>query len=136
MGLLNFLGIGKEISEPINAVSKLYTTDIQRLEGEQKLDQILEQPQLAQIEVNKILASSNSIFEAGWEAWIGWISGLCVGLYYLPQITIIEYLWADNCFHAHKVLPFPMSSVDIFHLVSILFGAGLYKIINNKVNGK
>ncbi len=37
MGLMDYLGLGKELARPIEAVGKLYTTDKDRLELEAKV---------------------------------------------------------------------------------------------------
>lgn len=51
-----------------------------------------------QVEVNKIEASSASVFVAGWRPFIGWICGISLGSYYIPQALIAAILWATQCF--------------------------------------
>lgn len=132
MGLMNWLGLGKEIAEPINAVSNLYTTDKERLEGEQKLQETLQKPQLAQLEVNKALAMSTAVFNSGWQPLIGWTSGFLVLIYYFPQIMIATYVWGGHCIDTGVVTPFPIKPDDILNLVWLLFGFGGYSLMRKK----
>ncbi len=121
MGLLNWIGIGKDIAEPINAIGNLYTKDKERLEGENKLQETINKPLIQQLH-------SKHIFESAWPALIGWTSGFLVLIYYAPQILIITYVWGANCIINETVTPFPMKPDDIFNLVWLLFGFGGYSI--------
>lgn len=128
MGILSWLGVGSEIAKPIEAVSGLYTTDKERLEAEAKLTEVIQQPQLAQLKNNAIMLASQKLFESGWQPLIGWTSGACVALYYVPQLIVANYIWIDNCLDEHKVIPFPVQSDDILNLVYLLFGFGTYHL--------
>lgn len=132
MGIMNWLGFGKDLAEPINAVSNLYTTDKERLEGEQKLQETLQKPQLAQIENNKILAMSSVLFNSGWQPLIGWTAGFLILLYYAPQMMIIIWVWGKACLSSGNISPFPMKPDDILNLVYLLFGFGSYSLVKGK----
>lgn len=128
MGIFNWLGIGADIAKPIDAIGNLYTTDKERLEAEAKLAEITQKPQLEQLKNNAIMLASQKLFESGWQPLIGWTSGACVALYYVPQLIVANFIWIDNCLQAHKVIPFPIQSDDILNLVYLLFGFGTYHL--------
>ena len=135
MGLLQWIGLGSEIAKPIDAVSNLYTTDKARIEAETKPEEVTQKVTLAQIDTNKILAASSNIFNAGWQPLIGWTSGFCVALYYIPQLLIINYEWSRNILTYHIITPFPIDPTDILNLVYLLFGFGAYHIVKKKIIG-
>lgn len=134
MGLLKFLGLGDEIAKPIDAVSKLYTTDKERLEAEKNLTDVMQRPQLAQLENNKLLILTGKLFNSGWQPLIGWTSGACVFLYWVPQLMIANWVWSQQCFMQGEVVKFPIAPDDIYNLVWLLFGFGGYSLIKKKLN--
>ena len=133
MGLLNYLGLGKDLAEPIDAVGKLYTTDKDRIEAETKRLDVSQKPQLAQIENNKLLILTGKLFNTGWQPLIGWTSGACVFMYWVPQLVIANYVWGSQCLNEGKVIPFPILPDDIYNLVWLLFGFGSYSLIKRKL---
>lgn len=136
MSLLPWLGIGQEIAKDLDAVSNLYTTDKARLEGQTKLEEQLNKPVLAQIENNRIMAMSANFFESAWPALIGWTSGFCVALFYIPQILMADYIWFVHCINANEFEPFPMDPEEILNLVYLLFGFGTYHLVKKKIVNK
>lgn len=133
MGILDIFGSAKDLAEPIKAVGDLYTTDKARLDGEQKLEETMQKPVLAQIDLNRIFASAASIYNSGWIPLIGWTAGFLILLYYAPQIIIALYVWGKYCINANIVIPFPIKSDDIMNLVWLLFGFGGYSLLKNKI---
>lgn len=80
---MNFLGIGSVIESVGKVAGDLITTDKERMQLElenRKLDQAID---LAQIEVNKVEAASNSVFVAGWRPAIGWIGAAAMAYQFL-----------------------------------------------------
>lgn len=80
---MNILGIGSVIESVGKVASDLITTDKERMQLElesRKLDQAID---LAQIEVNKVEAASNSVFVAGWRPAIGWIGASAMAYQFL-----------------------------------------------------
>jgi hypothetical protein len=133
MGILNYLGLGKDLAEPIKAVGDLYTTDKARLEAETALAEVTQKPTLAQLANNALMLASGRFFESAWPALIGWTSGACVFLYWVPQLVVTDYLWAMQCYSAGAALPYPIKSDDIYNLVWLLFGFGGFNLIKTKV---
>ncbi len=134
MGIMQWLGIGDEVAKPIEAVSKLYTTDKERLEMEAKLTEVAQKPQLAQLENNRLLVLTGKLFNSGWQPLIGWTSGACVFMYWVPQLCVANYVWASHCLASGIVAPFPIAPDDIYNLVWLLFGFGGYSLLKKKLN--
>lgn len=133
MGFIRFLGLnGDNIAKPINAVSNLYTTDKARLEGEEKLEETIQKPMLAQLSNNAILAGSLNFFTSGWQPMLGWTSGFLVLLYYAPQIIIATYIWGHTCFETGIVTIFPIDPANILNIIYLLFGAGVHSLVTKK----
>jgi hypothetical protein len=135
MSLFDWLGWTEGLSKPIDSIGKLYTTDKDKLEAQKNLEEVMQKRGLAQLENNKIMIGSANLFEALWPALIGWTSGACVALYYIPQLIIANIIWTMNCIEVHKVIPFPIDSGDILNLVYLLFGFGTYNLVKKKVIG-
>lgn len=132
MGILDWMGLGKEISEPIKAVGDLYTTDKARIEAQKDLAEVTQKPQLSQLEINKILAATPNFFTNSWQPLLGWTAGFLVLLYYAPQIIIVLYVWGGHCISTGICSPFPMRPDDILNLVYLLFGFGVHSIVSKK----
>lgn len=66
MGVLNFLGIGKEIKEPVDAIGgaldALFTSDEERLTAEQMKERLKQKPLLLQASLDAIYAKSSNLF--------------------------------------------------------------------------
>lgn len=133
MGILNYLGMGKDISEPIKAVGDLYTTDKARLEAEAKYQEIVQKPILAQISANAMMAVAKSLFVSGWQPLIGWTAGFLILLYYAPQIIIMTVVWGTNCLDQGVIEAFPMKPDELLNLVWLLFGFGGYSLVKAKL---
>jgi hypothetical protein len=87
----------------------------QRVEAEQALWKAQQDVTLAQIEVNKIEAGSQSLFVAGWRPAIGWICGASLAYHFVLQQLLAFTLMA---FGQAVVLP----DLDISELMVLLCG--------------
>jgi hypothetical protein len=80
MGIANWLGFGKEISEPVdavgNALDKLFTSDEERLTKQEILDKTNQNPTLWQKSLDMLNASSKVWFVAAARPFCVWISGI------------------------------------------------------------
>jgi hypothetical protein len=137
MGISDWLGLGKTVSEPIKAVSELYTTDKARLAAEAKLteadakfEDVKQKPKLALLEIEKILAMSSNLFKSGYIPAAGWTSGFLVLCYYFPQLVVMNYIWAKASIVAGHCLPFPMRPDDILNLVYVMCAGGVHNILS------
>jgi hypothetical protein len=86
-----------------------------RLEAEQAIWKAQQDVTLAQIEVNKIEAGSQSVFVAGWRPAVGWVCGGSLAYHYVIQQFLAFILEA---FGNHVTLP----NLDITELMIILGG--------------
>ena len=62
MNLWGWLGMADGLSKPIEAIGKLYTTDKDRAEAERKFQEVVQTPNVPQLENNRILALSALFF--------------------------------------------------------------------------
>jgi hypothetical protein len=97
---MDLIGIGSIIEGVGKVASSLVTTDRERLQmalEDRKLDleekRIDQTTDLAQVEVNKIEASSNSIFVAGWRPAVGWVGVLGLAYQFLGY-PVMQWLWS------------------------------------------
>jgi hypothetical protein len=131
MGIASFLGFGGEgAAAPITAVGNvldaLFTSDEERLDKNIIMTRLAQQPNLAQVELNKIEAGHRSLFVAGWRPAIGWVCA--VGLFMTFIINPILQWYSGQ---AGPALP-----VDIMmELVIAMLGLGALRTVE-KMNGK
>ena len=71
---------------------------------------------MAQIEVNKVEAASNSIFKSGWRPFIGWTCGVAFSYHFVLQPLLIFIL----TYAGHPVPELP--EFDMASLMTVLGG--------------
>ena len=80
MGLLSkVFGVGEAVSGITaigNVLDGLFTSTDEKLTHEEVRIRLAQQPDMAQIEINKIEASHRSRFVAGWRPFLGWVCGI------------------------------------------------------------
>ena len=80
MGILKTIFGGGQAVPAITAVGtivdNLFTSKDEKLTHEEVRIRLAQQPDLAQIELNKVEASHRSKFVAGWRPFLGWVGGL------------------------------------------------------------
>lgn len=101
MGLLSkFVGGG--VAAPIEAVGnvldKLFTSEEEKLDKQILMERLLQQPHLAQVELNKVEAQHRSTFVAGWRPFLGWVCGASFAYSYIiyPILLWIAARWAPT----------------------------------------
>ncbi|WP_027709236.1 3TM-type holin [Zooshikella ganghwensis] len=111
--------IGGGLAEPIDAIGnvldKVTTSDAERMQAEILLERLRQQPQVLQVELNKLESQHRSLFVAGWRPFIGWVCGL--GLTFTFLINPIVQ-WVSGKPGPH--LPFDIMT----ELVLALLGLG------------
>lgn len=75
LGKLFGMGIGEAVQGIGNVIDQFVETDDEKRVAKQIHDKMMMQPNLAQIEINKIEAAHRSIFVAGWRPFVGWVCG-------------------------------------------------------------
>jgi hypothetical protein len=122
---------GGAAAAPIDAIGnifdKLFTSDDERLDKKVLLTRLAQQPSMAQIELNKVEASHRSIFVAGWRPFIGWVCGISLAVYYIPQYLLASYLWVTMCLNAGHLVAYPVSPAGLLELVLALLGLGMLR---------
>jgi len=72
-----------------NIVDKLFTSDEERLTKQEAMARLAQQPQLAQVELNRIEAAHRSIFVAGWRPFIGWVCGSALAYHFILRDLLV-----------------------------------------------
>lgn len=93
-------------------VDKVFTTDSDRAQANAVL----------QTEINKIEAQHQSVFVAGWRPFLGWICGISLAIYFIPQFILASYLWTKMCLEVGNLLEYPVSPSGIFELTLAILG--------------
>jgi len=127
MGFLDKI-LGGAAAQPIEAVGnvldKLFTSKDEELTHDAILLRLAQQPNLAQVELNKVEASHRSVFVAGWRPWIGWVCGISLFFYFVPQYVLASYLWAKMSLEIGELMPYPVGAEGLMELVIALLGLG------------
>jgi len=113
MAALVNIDAGSVITGIGNAINKIFPNQVDRDHAQAVLDQIAQHPDDAQIELNKIEASSSSVFVAGWRPFIGWVCGVALAWNYVVLPAALGVLSALG--HAIMVPP-----LDIGSLITLL----------------
>lgn len=61
-----------------NILDNLFTSKDEKLTHGEVLERLLQQPHMAQVELNKLDAQSRFWFQANWRPFIGWVCGMGV----------------------------------------------------------
>ena len=131
MGIASFLGFGGEAAAaPITAVGNvldaLFTSDEEKLDKKIILTRLAQQPNLAQVELNKVEAQHRSIFVAGWRPAIGWVCTIGLAMTFVIN-PILQW---------YSSKPGPELPQDIMlELVLALLGLGALRTVE-KMNGR
>lgn len=136
MGILNkIFNVGEAAVAPITAVGnvldKLFTSKEETLTKEEALTRLAQQPNLAQVELNKIEASHRSVFVAGWRPALGWVGALSLFFFYVPQYVIATGIWVkllDE--NSWQMVPYPTTADGIMELVIAMLGMGALRTVD------
>lgn len=154
MGVMKFLGMGKAAGDAIatpvvavgNVLDALFTSDEERLDKKEAFAKLAQVPHIAQTEINKLEAQHRSTFVAGWRPSIGWVCGISLACYFIPQYAIGSIVWGKLCFKllndvgaaelVKSGLPaYPVDAKGLLELVIALLGMGGIRMLE-KMAGK
>ena len=92
-------GVVTAVQGVANVVDQFIETPDEKRAWEQIQLKMAQQPQLAQIEINKVEASHRTLFVAGWRPAIGWICAIAIGFNFIinPIIQWITCMTATGC---------------------------------------
>lgn len=119
--ITKLLGLGGEgIAKPVEAVGnvldKLFTSKDEKLSHEEMRMRLMMQPDIAQVELNKVEAQHRSWFVAGWRPFIGWVCGLSL----LYNFIIRDITAWAMCMYNNTLTPPPELAME--HLLTVLLG--------------
>jgi hypothetical protein len=140
MGLLSkIFGVGDAvpaISAVGNIVDNLFTSKDEKLTHEEVKLRLLQQPNLAQVELNKIEAAHRSVFVAGWRPAIGWVAATGLFFFYVPQYMMASVVWIKLIVaNDWQLVPYPVGADGLLELVMALLGMGALRTME-KMKGK
>ncbi len=130
MSILSKIFGGGEVVQGVTAVGtildNLFTSTDEKLTHEEVRIRLAQQPDMAQIELNKIEAASRHWFAATWRPFLGWVGGLGLANMFLINPWI---QWITGS--AGPTLPEDI----IMELVMAMLGLGTLRTIE-KIQGK
>jgi hypothetical protein len=88
---------------------------------------------LAQLEINKVEAASNSIFVAGWRPFVGWTCGISAAYAFFIQPFLQFILVASHSNFDQSKLP-NLNIVQLLGLLTTMLGFGVLRTMD-KGNG-
>lgn len=131
MGIISSI-FGEAAAKPIeatgeaikNIIGSVYTTEGEKLDKQTILERLRQQPAENQVALNKIEAQHRSIFVAGWRPHIGWVCGISLGIFFIPQFIVGTIIWAKICLSNGTIVPYPVSASELTALVTSMLGFG------------
>ena len=116
--LAKIFGVGadKAIISLGDVADKLFTSKDEKLTHEEVRMRILNEPSLAQMEINIQEAKHRTIFVAGWRPFIGWVCGVAL-LYNFILRDVIAWLLV---MYDKELTPPPELAME--HLMTVLLG--------------
>lgn len=131
------------ITSPIKAIGdvidELHTSEEEKSQAAAVLEKLRQHPAELQAAINKIEASHRSIFVAGWRPFIGWVCGVSLATYFIPQYLMATYVWVKMVMAMESLSgplpPFPASADGLFQLTLALLGMAGYRTLE-KFGGK
>jgi len=124
---------GKAAAEPVealgNALDGLFTSDEERKAQDIVMEKVRQQPGALQVMLNQVEAQHRSIFVAGWRPFIGWVCGLGLGIYFIPQYIMATYMWVKLVLATGVMQPYPASPDALMELVIALLGLGTLRTL-------
>lgn len=126
-------------AQPIEAIGNvlddLFTSDEEKLTLENVKLRLAQKPSLAQVELNKVEAGHRSVFVAGWRPFIGWVCGVGLGVYFIPQYVMASYIWTKLVLASGEIVPYPVTADGLMELVLAMLGMGALRTVE-KISGK
>lgn len=130
-----FEGVGSLAKDIRSAITGEISPE-KKAELLEKASQLEAMGQQGQIAVNQAEAIHRSVFVAGWRPFVGWICGVSLGCYFIPQYVLAAVLWVRICWQAQALAPYPIPEpVGLTTLLSGMLGLGLLRTVE-KMGGK
>jgi hypothetical protein len=117
-------------AEPINAignvVDNLFTSDDERLTHEEVKLRLMQKPQMAQAEINKVQAQHRSTFVAGARPFLMWVCGVGLAMAFIINPLIEYFSYGD------KLINVPLGAM--MELTLAMLGLATLRTVE-KLNG-
>lgn len=128
----SILTVGNTIIDklfPDKAKADEYKLKLAELEqqGQLKLAEMDNNLMLGQIDVNKVEAQSENLFKSGWRPFIGWMCGICLTVYYIPQFLCATIIWTRQCILTGQMYPFPIDATSLTNVLMALLGLAAFR---------
>jgi len=149
---MGWFGFGKEVESAGNGVSNVVESIRFALTGDMppeervkmqellvKMQELQTKVQTGVIELANIDAKSSSRFQSWWRPLIGWVGGISLAMYFIPQYTMGAYVWLDvinSMSHEELVkgLPaYPVKADAVLELVFALLGMGVIRSVDKRL---
>tara|TARA_R110000744_G_scaffold138384_1_gene249136 strand:- start:58 stop:462 length:405 start_codon:yes stop_codon:yes gene_type:complete len=125
-------GAGKVVGEALGGVGKILDGVLTSSEERGKID--IEFNKL-QTEINKLEAGSASLFVSGWRPFIGWVCGVSLACFYIPQYVLGSFIWVKICLEKGSLVAYPLTTEGLMALVTSMLGFGAIRTYE-KMKGK
>lgn len=124
-----FEGVGSLAKDIRSAVTGEISPE-KKAELLDKVAQLEAMSQQGQFETNKAEATHRSIFVAGWRPFIGWICGVSIAAYFIPQYLLAAVLWVKVCWSAQTLVSYPIPEpVGLITLLTGMLGLGVLRTV-------
>jgi len=126
---------GQGIGHVADGLDKLFTSDDERLSRVEAMARLRSKPMEVMGEISKIEAASRSTWVAGWRPFIGWVCGLSLALFFVPQYVMGAYIFVHTYVTTGEVIAYPVEPKAVLELVFSLLGLGALRTVE-KLQGK
>jgi hypothetical protein len=138
MGIFGWGNQAKQAGEGVEHVAsgldKLFTSDDERLSRAEAMARLKSKPNEVMGEISKIEAASSSLLSSGWRPFIGWVCGVSLGMYFIPQYATGAYMFIDTYVSTGEIIEYPVEPKAVLELVFSLLGLGALRTAE-KING-
>lgn len=129
--------IEKTFGSITNLVDETFTSKEekgdQRLKWAELKSNLLIQRAQIQTELNKINALSSNPFHSGWRPFIGWILGISLGVYFIPQFVMYAYIWSKICLEKGEIIILDVPAANhLFELLTAMLGIYAIRAYENQ----
>jgi len=125
---------GEGVEKVGGALDSLFTSDEERLTHKEVMTRLKEKKFEVMGKMSLIEAASRSSFVAGWRPFIGWVAGISLFFYFVPQYIMGAYIFIDTYLDTGKLIDYPVEPTAVLELVGALLGLGALRTIE-KVSG-
>ncbi len=118
----------KAAGEGVAAVGKvmdgLFTSDDERLTHKEVMARLKNAPHEVMGKISLIEAGHRSIWVSGWRPGIGWVAGVSLAFFFIPQYAMGAYIFVHTYATTGEIIPYPVEPKAVIELVLALLGMG------------